>query len=120
MEDQLNPAALLTHAPASDWRALGPASRLVGVDPDTLRRWADTGRIRVFTTPGGHRRFARVDLARIRAGRAGRRSLATLGATPERVTQAYARSYRTGTGAALPDVDATERQAFRRGGRELV
>jgi hypothetical protein len=91
------------------------------VDPDTLRRWADSGRIRAFTTPGRHRRFARADLVRIRdARRSGRRSLATLGATPERVTQAYARSYRAGAGAALPDVDSTDRQVFRRDGRELV
>jgi excisionase family DNA binding protein len=119
MEEHLVPVAPLRTA--SDWLSLGPASRLVGVDPDTLRRWADTGRIRAFTTPGGHRRFARSELARIRdAGRAGRRSLATLGATPERVTQAYARSYRAGAGASLPDVAAHDRQAFRRDGRELV
>ena len=36
--------------------SLGPASRLLGVDPDTLRRWADEGRIEAFTTAGGHRR----------------------------------------------------------------
>src|SRR5258708_36013202 len=41
----------------SDWLSLGPASRLVGVDPDTLRRWADDGRVHAFATPGGHRRF---------------------------------------------------------------
>jgi excisionase family DNA binding protein len=121
MEDHLAPAASTTSRPSVDWLSLGPASRLVGVDPDTLRRWADTGRIRAFTTPGGHRRFARVDLARVRdAGRAGRRSLATLGATAERVTQAYARSYRAGASASIPDVDAKERQAYRRDGRELV
>jgi hypothetical protein len=27
----------------SSWLSLGPASRFVGVDPDTLRRWADDG-----------------------------------------------------------------------------
>ena len=121
MEDPL-PAASIGHAqPAPEWLSLGPASRLVGVDPDTLRRWADTGRIRAFTTPGGHRRFSRADLARVReAGRAGRRSLATLGATPERVTRAYARSYRSGPGAQLVGVGPADRLAFRRDGRELV
>lgn len=117
------PLPALAHSgpPSSEWLSLGPASRLVGVDPDTLRRWADSGRIRAFTTPGGHRRFARMDLARVRASRTvGRRSLATLGATPERVTRAYARSYRTGVQATLPAVDPGERQAFRRDGRELV
>ena len=45
--------------PAATWLSLGPAARLVGVDPDTLRRWADAGQVDVFTTPGGHRRFDR-------------------------------------------------------------
>jgi excisionase family DNA binding protein len=32
------------------------------VDESTLRRWADTGRLRVYRTPGGHRRFSLTDL----------------------------------------------------------
>ena len=35
-----------------EWLSLGPASRVVGVDPGTLRRWADDGRVVSFTTPG--------------------------------------------------------------------
>lgn len=46
-------------SPDDPWLALGAASRLVGVAPDTLRRWADSGRIESFVTPGGHRRFLR-------------------------------------------------------------
>lgn len=46
-------------SPDDPWLALGAASRLVGVSPDTLRRWADSGRIESFVTPGGHRRFLR-------------------------------------------------------------
>ena len=42
--------------------ALGAASRLVGVGPDTLRRWADTGKVQSYQTPGGHRRFLRSSL----------------------------------------------------------
>ena len=84
-------------ASPSEWLSLGPASRQLGVDPDTLRRWADVGRIRSFTTPGGHRRFARADVARLQeARRSTKRPLATLGATPERMARAYARSYRAG------------------------
>ena len=52
--------------PASDpddpWLPLGAASRLVGVGPDTLRRWADTGKVQSYQTPGGHRRFLRSSL----------------------------------------------------------
>jgi glutamyl-tRNA reductase len=42
-----------------EWLTLGEACGLVGVSPATLRRWSDNGDIRTFTTPGGHRRFAR-------------------------------------------------------------
>ncbi len=49
-----------TQAPAREkWLTLGEACGLVGVSPATLRRWSDNGDIRTFTTPGGHRRFAR-------------------------------------------------------------
>lgn len=34
------------------------------VTPDTIRKWAEAGRIRVFKTPGGHRRIRREDLIR--------------------------------------------------------
>jgi excisionase family DNA binding protein len=44
------------------WLPLGAASRLVGVGPDTLRRWADTGKVQSYQTPGGHRRFLRSSL----------------------------------------------------------
>jgi excisionase family DNA binding protein len=95
---------------------------MLGVDPDTLRRWADAGRVRSFSTPGGHRRFARTDLDRMReARRSGRRSLAALGATPERFTRAYARSYRTTPPVPRSGgIDAAARDAFRADGRRLV
>jgi len=44
------------------WLTLGEAAQLLGVDATTLRGWADTGKIRVFRTPGGHRRFDPSDL----------------------------------------------------------
>lgn len=44
------------------WLSLGEASRLLGVHPATLRQWADQGKIPVFRTPGGHRRFAEADV----------------------------------------------------------
>ena len=48
--------------PDDPWLPLGAASRLVGVGPDTLRRWADSGRVQSYQTPGGHRRFLRSSL----------------------------------------------------------
>ena len=83
------PALPLPVGGPSDWVSLGPASRFLGVDPDTLRRWADGGRIRAFATPGGHRRFSRTDLQRVVAARRpGRRPLSTLGTTPDSVSRA--------------------------------
>jgi len=49
---------------AAQWLTLGEASRFLGVDESTLRGWADAGRIPMFRTPGGHRRFSRAALDR--------------------------------------------------------
>ncbi len=46
----------------SAWMTLGEASDFLGVDASTLRVWADAGRIPIFRTPGGHRRFSRESL----------------------------------------------------------
>ena len=45
------------------WVSLGEASRILEVNEGTLRQWADNGHLRVYRTPGGHRRFLREDLA---------------------------------------------------------
>jgi excisionase family DNA binding protein len=67
------------------WLPIGAAARLVGVGPDTLRRWADAGSVQSYQTAGGHRRFLRS-------------SLEALTATPRRLR------YETGR---LPDAAAT-------------
>jgi excisionase family DNA binding protein len=105
--------------------SLGPASRVLGVDPDTLRRWADEGQIEAFVTPGGHRRFDRRELDRVLATRHPetlRRPLASLGATPERLSRAYRRSYTEASLAAdaRTTVPAADHEAFRTDGRGLV
>lgn len=48
--------------PDDPWLPIGAASRLVGVGPDTLRRWADAGKVQSYQTAGGHRRFLRSSL----------------------------------------------------------
>ena len=35
----------------------GEVSRLLGVDPKTLTRWADSGRLPAVVLPSGHRRY---------------------------------------------------------------
>jgi molybdopterin-binding protein len=46
---------------------IGQAAALLGVSPDTVRRWADTGRVKVTRTEGGRRLIDGVDLARFAA-----------------------------------------------------
>ncbi len=44
------------------WLTLGLARALLGINEATLRHWADAGLVRVFRTPGGHRRFSTEDI----------------------------------------------------------
>lgn len=41
------------------------AADLLGVAPVTLKRWAISGKVRGWKTPGGHWRFRRSDLERL-------------------------------------------------------
>ena len=45
-----------------DWLTLGQAASYLGVAQSTIRKWADSGRLLAFYTPGRHRRFRRGDL----------------------------------------------------------
>ena len=47
---------------SGDWLSLRDACRLLDVSDTTLRQWADAGHLRVYRTPGGHRRFLRQDV----------------------------------------------------------
>jgi excisionase family DNA binding protein len=78
-----------------DWVGLSEASRVLGVSPATLRRWSDAGRLRVFTTPGGHRRFSRSGLERLLpADRSRRPSISGAGLSPSRIARTYRRASR--------------------------
>jgi excisionase family DNA binding protein len=113
---------------SKNWVGLGEASRLLGIAPGTLRRWADAGRVPVFTTPGGHRRFSRSTInALLPAARTRRPALARLGASPERMARAYHVRRRTGAAGApatgrpwIAALTDEARDTFRTRGRELV
>jgi excisionase family DNA binding protein len=78
-----------------DWVGLSEASQVLGVSPATLRRWSDAGRVRVFTTPGGHRRFSRTALERLLpADRSRRPAIGGGGLTPSRIARTYRRASR--------------------------
>lgn len=74
------------------WLSVHDACSLLGVSPATLRRWSAAGEVQAFTTPGGHRRYARSTILGLLpdAGRA-RPSLAELGVTPERMARVLRR-----------------------------
>jgi len=74
---------------------LTEASNVLGVSPATLRRWSDAGRVRAFTTPGGHRRFSRTALERLLpADRSRRPAIGSAGLTPSRIARTYRRASR--------------------------
>lgn len=112
-------------APAADpddpWLPLGAASRLVGVGPDTLRRWADTGKVQSYHTPGGHRRFLRSSLeAMINAPRRQRYGMDRLPDSRQTMAgELHRRMQRTGY-ASQPwqaRLSAEQRDEFRRWGQ---
>jgi len=111
-------------APAtSDWIGLADAGHVLGVSGATLRRWADDGRVPVFTTPGGHRRFSRRTLlGLLPAARRERPSLARLGASPARIVRAYRprKSVTTPGPPWLEHLSSADRVEFRERGRHLL
>ena len=108
---------------ASDWLSLAEASRVLGVSGSTLRRWADDGRVPVFTTPGGHRRFSRRTLQHLLpATRRRRPALTHLGEAPEWIVRGYRppKPPPTTGPAWLEHLSDDDRMAFRERGRELL
>jgi excisionase family DNA binding protein len=104
--------------PSAEWLSIREASELVGVSVATLRRWCDAGEVRAFTTPGGHRRFARsavLDLARPSAGR---QPIGCNGETQIRIVRAYRREVRraeAGLGSLANSPERVRRQLRQHG-----
>lgn len=48
---------------------IGEAAAQLGVSPDTMRRWAEAGRIEVTLTPGGQRTVSQAEVTRLAAER---------------------------------------------------
>jgi excisionase family DNA binding protein len=105
------------------WVSLTEACTLLGVSPSTVRRWADTGLVRTFVTPGGHRRFSRVGLESLLPDKPTTRpSLGDLGETPGRMARGYRRETADDTGRIpwIAELDETRRERFRGYGRSIV
>ncbi|MGK2851204.1 MAG: MerR family transcriptional regulator [Candidatus Limnocylindrales bacterium] len=117
-DDRRRPSA------APHWLSLGDASRLLGVSTATVRRWSDSGRLRPFTTPGGHRRFSRESLERMLPSDRARRPELGVGdgLTPTRLRRAYRRDAVPvlRQAAWIATLDGNDREAFRQLGRRLA
>lgn len=101
--------------------SLSAASKLLGVHSTTLRRWADSGAIPVYVTPGGHRRFARSDIIALAA----RKPLSTQALTSTWATKALQQT-RTELAQVsqrriwMADLDDDARERWRRIGQQLM
>ena len=62
--------------------SLGEVCRALEINEATLRQWADRGRLPVYRTPGGHRRFLREDVELMMGGN-GSVAAATAESDPE-------------------------------------
>ena len=109
-------------AKSSELLSLTDAATLLGVHPTTLRRWADQGDILVMVTPGGHRRFPRTEIDRLRGASAHAENEdqfaqhlvdRALAHTREQLTQQRDATWVTG-------FNASERDAKRESGRRLM
>ena len=98
-----------------NWVNLGRACEILGVNQSTVRRWADSGQIRCFRTPGGHRRFAEEDLLSLtREGPAGDLRSAAVSQIRRKL---HAGRGETGW---YQEIEESEREALRPLGRRLV
>ncbi|HYO45028.1 MAG TPA: helix-turn-helix domain-containing protein [Candidatus Limnocylindrales bacterium] len=105
------------------WVSLTEACTLLGVSPSTIRRWGDTGMVRTFVTPGGHRRFSRAGVESLLPERPTiRPSLGDLGETPDRMARGYRRETTDDAGRIpwVAELDDAQRERFRAYGRSIV
>lgn len=49
----------------------GEVAEILRVDPKTVTRWANQGRLGSIRTPGGHRRYKAIEVWAIAEGRSG-------------------------------------------------
>ncbi len=106
-----------------EWLTVHEACALIGVSPATLRRWSDAGDIRTFTTPGGHRRFARsAILGLLPVARGQRPKLERLGETPEHMIRVYRRHLAEACDGVpwIGGLDDDELRPFRDHGRRIA
>ena len=75
--------------------SISEASHILGVSEATLRQWTDEGKIKAFITPGGHRRYSRVELKKFISSRHKVYNIKDLAAELEDTTQLHREIART-------------------------
>jgi excisionase family DNA binding protein len=106
-----------------EWLTIHEASAIVGVSTATLRRWCDAGDVRAYTTPGGHRRFARAAVVgMLPATSRVRPTMIGLGQTAESITRAYRREACPSMAwpAVIEALAPSARELYREYGRAIV
>lgn len=106
-----------------EWLTVHEACTLIGVAPATLRRWSAAGDIPAFTTPGGHRRFARSTILGLLPSAGGATpNLAGLGQTTEHMTRVLRRHLTQACGGMswLAGLSADEMEPLREHGRVIA
>lgn len=84
--------------------SIGQAAKLCGVNANTLRLWANTGRIASSRSDGGHRRFRREDLVALIPPKPDRAVVLSDPSLPEVRLEAERRCVRYGWGTAYCDI----------------
>lgn len=105
-----------------EWISMREACDLLGVSPATVRRWSDSGKLRAFTTPGGHRRFARAAVLDLLPPAPGQRPpLGGLGLTAARMSELYLRQMSdAGASTSALDLEGDHLEALSHHWDEIV
>jgi excisionase family DNA binding protein len=102
------------------WVNLGRACEILGVNESTVRRWADSGEIRCFRTPGGHRRFAEGDLYAMTEGGSQRSESDLETAAVSRIRRQLHSGNKAATASWYATIEEEERDALRPLGQRLL
>jgi excisionase family DNA binding protein len=105
-----------------EWLGLAETAEIIGVHPNTLRRWGDQGLLPVHRTEGGHRRFRREDIEIWQQSRGTDGSFdvnlviqSALWHTRFRVKEGELEAQ-----TWYQKIDSPGREKFRRGGKEML
>jgi excisionase family DNA binding protein len=105
------------------WITIRDACAILGVDQSTLRRWSDAGKVPVFLTPGGHRRYAEEDIHALARGQSDERRRMSKQALTEASLSQYAHDQYVTEMRQRPwyrEFDAASREEHRQRGLTMV